>query len=74
MAYTVARWPKLLRYLDDPVMTPDTNSCEGAIRPFVLVRGRKNWLFSSSPRGAESSATLFGIIETARANGLVIMK
>ena len=48
-------------------MTPDTNLVEGAIRPFVL--GRKNWLFSGSPRGATASAVLFSIIETARANG-----
>jgi transposase len=47
--------------------TPDTNACENAIRPFVL--GRKNWLFSGSPRGAAASATLFSIIETAKANG-----
>ena len=39
---------------------------ENAIRPFVL--GRKNWLFSGSPRGAAASATLFSIIETAKAN------
>ena len=42
-------------------------ACENAIRPFVL--GRKNWLFSGSPRGAQASATLFSIIETAKANG-----
>ena len=32
--------------------------------------GRKNWLFSGSPRGAEASATLYSLIETAKANGL----
>jgi len=47
--------------------TPDTNAVENAIRPFVL--GRKNWLFSGSPRGAAASARLFSIIETAKANG-----
>ena len=31
--------------------------------------GRKNWLFSGSPRGAEASATLYSLIETAKANG-----
>jgi len=31
--------------------------------------GRKNWLFSGSPRGAAASARLFSIIETAKANG-----
>jgi len=65
--YALAQWPKLLRYMDHPAMTPDTNACENAIRPFVV--GRKNWLFSGSPRGAATSATLYTIIETAKANG-----
>ena len=38
------------------------------IRPFVL--DRKNWLFSGSPRGAAASATLYNLIETAKANRL----
>jgi len=41
---------------------------ENAIRPFVI--GRKNWLFSASVRGAKSSANLYGLIETAKANEL----
>ena len=41
---------------------------ENAIRPFVV--GRKNWLFSGSPRGAHASATLYSLIETAKANGI----
>jgi len=65
--YALVQWPKLLRYLDHPAITPDTNACENAIRPFVV--GRKNWLFSGSPRGAAASATLYSIIETAKANG-----
>lgn len=36
--------------------------------PFTI--GRKNWLFSGSPKGAEASATIYSIIETAKANGL----
>ena len=32
--------------------------------------GRKNWLFSGHPRGADASATLYSLIETAKANGL----
>jgi transposase len=47
-------------------MTPDTNACENAIRPFVV--GRKNWLFSGSPCGAGAGASLYRIIETAKAN------
>ena len=68
VAYAIEQWPKPVRYPDHPVMTPDTSACENAVRPFVV--GRKNWLFSGSPRGAEASATLFSIIETAKANGL----
>ena len=30
----------------------------------------RNWLFSASPRGAASSAVLFSLIESAKANGL----
>ena len=67
IGYTLGQWPKLIRYLDHPAIGPDTNAVENAIRPFVV--GRKNWLFSGSPRGASASATLFSIIETARANG-----
>ena len=66
IAYTLKEWPKLLRYLDSPYLTPDNNACEQAIRPFVL--GRKNWLFSGSPVGAHASAALFSLIETAKAN------
>jgi len=32
--------------------------------------GRKNWLFSGSPGGADASAGLYSIIETAKGNGL----
>ena len=68
VSYTLQQWPKLIRYLESPELTPDTNACERAIRPFVI--GRKNWLFSGSPRGAAASATLYSLIETAKANGL----
>ena len=41
---------------------------ESHIRPFVI--GRNNWLFSDSPDGAESSAILYSLIESAKAGGL----
>jgi len=40
----------------------------GAIRPFAV--GRKNWLFSGSPRGAKASAAIYSLIDTTKANGL----
>ena len=67
ITFALGQWPKLIRYLDHAQLTPDNNSCEQAIRPFVI--GRKNWLFSGSPRGAAASALLYSLIETAKANG-----
>jgi transposase len=67
--YTLKQWDKMTAYLESPYLTPDNNACENAIRPFVL--GRKNWLFSQSPEGAESSCGIYTLIETARQNGLV---
>ena len=72
IGYTLSQWDKLVTYLESPYLTPDNNACENAIRPFVI--GRKNWLFSQSPEGAESSAAMFTLIETAKANGLVPFK
>jgi len=45
----------------------DNNAAERAIRPLVI--GRKNWLFSDTPRGATASAQLYSLVETAKANG-----
>ncbi len=33
---------------------------------------RKNWLFSDTPEGADSSALIYSIVETAKANGVNI--
>jgi transposase len=51
--------------LEDGHITPDNNAAENAIRPFVI--GRKNWLFAGHPNGANASATLYSLIETAKA-------
>ena len=32
--------------------------------------GRKNWLFANTPAGAQSSAVIYSLIETAKENGL----
>jgi transposase len=67
MTYLDNQWPELIRVLDDGRLEVDNNRCENALRPFVL--GRKAWLFSDTPAGAEASARLYGLIETAKANG-----
>ena len=68
LAYLAGQWPRLIRYIEDGRLEIDNNGAENAIRPFVL--GRKNWLFSHSVQGAKSSANLYSLVETAKANGL----
>jgi len=46
----------------------DNNRAERAVKPFVI--GRKNWLFANTKTGANASAILNSLIETARVNGL----
>lgn len=48
--------------------SPATDTAENAIRPFIL--GRKTWLFSNSVKGVNTSANLYSLIKTAKANGL----
>ncbi len=67
VGYALKQWPRLIRYVEDGRLPIDNNLVENAIRPFCL--GRKNWLFSGSPKGAAASAALYSIIETARACG-----
>lgn len=68
LLYALNLWPKLTVYLENAFLRLDNNIAENAIRPFAV--GRKNWLFSRSPRGADASAALYSIIETAKANAL----
>jgi len=68
ITYLNNQWPKLVRYLEDGRLNIDNNRAERAIKPFVI--GRKNWLFSQTANGANASAALYSIIETAKANAL----
>ena len=68
LAYLDHEWQKLIVYLQDGRLEIDNNKTENAIRPFVI--GRKNWLFSASVKGVKSSANLYSLIETTKANGL----
>jgi transposase len=68
IGYALGQWPILITFLEDGHLEIDNNIAENAIRPFVV--GRKNWLFAGSPKGAETSALLYSLIETAKANGL----
>lgn len=68
MAYMNRYWPRLIRYCERGDLPIDNNETERAIRPFAI--GRRAWLFSDTPAGAEASARLYSMVETAKANGL----
>ena len=66
--YLREQWPYLVCYLEDGRLELFNNRAERSIKPFVI--GRKNWLFSNTPAGAQSSAVIYSLIETAKENDL----
>jgi transposase len=68
LAYLHGQWPKLVRVFEHGEVPLDTNLVENAIRPFAI--GRKNWMFADTVHGAEASANLYSLVETAKANDL----
>lgn len=68
IAYCRNQRDKLEAFLKDGRLELDNNRGERSIKPFVI--GRKNWLFSNTPKGAKASATIYSIVESAKENGL----
>lgn len=68
ISYAQNQWPHVMRYIENGKLSIDNNFTENRIRPFAI--GRKNWLFSDSVAGAEASAMIYSILQTARGNGL----
>lgn len=68
IAYARNQWPYVMNFLKYGKPAIDNNFTENRIRPFAI--GRKNWLFSDSVAGAEASAMIYSILQTARGNGL----
>ena len=55
-------------FLENGEVPMDNNASERAIRGFCI--GRKNWQLIDTIRGAENSAIIYSIAETAKANDL----
>lgn len=68
LSYRRNDWTQRVRYTERGDLPIDNNRCENAIRPFVV--GRKAGLFSDTPAGANASAILYSLVETAKANGV----
>ena len=58
----------LSAFLEHGEIEISNNQVENAIRSFVV--GRKGWLFADTPQGAEASAIIYSLMETAKANSL----
>ena len=66
--YCLKQEPYLRYFLEDGEVPIDNNAAEQAIRPFCV--GKKNWLMIDTVNGAKSSAIIYSIVETAKANNL----
>ncbi len=63
---------QFMTYLEDGRCSFSNNLSENSIRPFTV--GRRNWLFSDTPRGADASAMVYTMVEMAKAHNLNIYK
>ncbi|MDY0120247.1 MAG: IS66 family transposase [Clostridia bacterium] len=66
--YAINNRSRLMTFLEDGRIPITNERAENAIRPFAV--GRKNWLFAGSPTGAITSACVYSLVETAKANAL----
>ena len=68
ITYALNQKEYLSNFLKDGRIQLSNNLAEQSIKMFVI--GRKNWLFSNTPNGANSSSIIYSIIQTAIANNL----
>lgn len=66
--YTIEQEQYLRPFLSDGSVPMDNNAAERAIRPFCI--GKKNWVMCDTIHGAENSAIIYSLTETAKANDL----
>jgi transposase len=66
--YSLDQEQYLREFLTDGNIPMENNAAERAIRPFTI--GRKNWVMCDTIHGAEDSAIIYSITETAKANEL----
>lgn len=67
-AYCINNEEYLRRFLEDGNVPIDNSATERAIRPFTVFR--KTWKMIDTPSGADASAIVYSIVETAKANNL----
>ena len=68
VTYAQNQKEKLYLFLDNPDVEMTNNLAERTVKPYVI--NRKNFLFSDTEKGADASAAVMSIIETAKRNSL----
>ena len=68
LRYSVNQEKYLKVFLTNGDVPMDNSASERSIRTFCI--GKKNWMFHDSVVGAESSAIIYSISETAKLNNL----
>lgn len=68
LSYSINQEKYLRAFLDNGDIPIDNSACERAIRLFCV--GRKNWNVIDTVEGAQASAIVYSIAETAKANNL----
>ena len=68
LQYSINQEKYLKTFLKDGEVPIDNSASERAIRPFCV--GRSNWHVIDSIKGAQASAIVYSIVETAKANDL----
>ena len=66
--YSLSQEKYLKVFLDDGEVPMDNNAAEQSVRGFCI--GKKNWVMIDTVAGAKSSAIIYSIAETAKANNL----
>jgi transposase len=66
--YTVKLWPELTRFAEDLRLPLSNNDAERALRHIVM--GRKNFNGSKTINGADTAASIYTVIESAKRVGL----
>lgn len=68
LQYSINQEEYLKVFLGNGAVPIDNSACERAIRPFCV--GRANWHMIDTIKGAQSSAVVYSIVETAKVNNL----
>ena len=66
--YMLKRWAAFTLFLNDGRVCMSNNAAERGLRGIAL--GRKSWLFCGSDRGGQRAAAMYGLIVTAKMNGV----